>query len=72
MNNNYKTDLIKSLNNLTNTEYIDNSRSRTLKHYSKIEESKKELSTKDVLEVSKNESKSLNKKTKKNNNKRKK
>lgn len=72
MNNNYKTDLIKSLNNLTNTEYIDISKSRTLKHFSKVEESKKELSTKDVLEVSKNESKSLNKKTKKNNNKRKK
>ena len=67
MNNNYKTDLIKSLNKLTNTEYIDNSKSRTLKHYSKVEDSKKELSTKDVLEVNnKNETKSLNKKNNKN------
>ena len=69
MNNNYKTDLVKSLNKLTNTEYIDNSKSRTLKHFSKVEESKKELTTKDVLEVK--QTKSLDKKNKKikNNNK---
>jgi hypothetical protein len=65
MNNNYRNDLVKSLNKLTNTEYIDNSKSRTLKHFSKVEESKKELTTKDVLEVNKNESKSLNKNKKK-------
>ncbi len=72
MNNNYKTDLVKSLNKLTNTEYIDNSKSRTLKHFSKIEESKKELTTKDVLDIGNiNERKSLNKNKKKikNNNK---
>jgi hypothetical protein len=69
MNNNYKTDLVKSLNKLTNTEYIDNSKSRTLKHFSKVEESKKELTTKDVLDVK--QTKSLDKKNKKmkNNNK---
>ena len=69
MNNNYKTDLVKSLNKLTNTEYIDNSKSRTLKHFSKVEESKKELTTKDVLDIK--QTKSLDKKNKKikNNNK---
>ena len=51
MNNNYRNDLVKSLNKLTNTEYIDNSKSRTLQHFSKVEESKKELTTKDVLEI---------------------
>jgi hypothetical protein len=66
MNNNYKTDLIKSLNKLTNTEFIDNYKSRTLKHFSNVEESKKELTTEDVLEINKkNETKSLNKKKKK-------
>jgi|TARA_R100000081_G_scaffold90524_2_gene65913 hypothetical protein len=66
MNNKNKTNLEKSLNSLTNKEYIDNSKSRTLKHFAKVEESKKELTTKDVLEIKSYDKKSLNKNKKKN------